>query len=538
MPLAAADLNALRAAEAKLRAQMREQSGLSKLGPGAVELAAFMDATTSFLLVKAPGAVGLKALAGSGGRLAAPLVGLPSPGENLIGTYAMTTVLFNSLIADRSGHLAGTQDPTEKCPCSKSVTLDPTTDEVTVNGNKGTITTTMSATAMVNGSKVSVDIKIKVEGEVRDAKTGAVLFKIASESTGHADGDACPDASGVANASMAFTGNDDNFDATGARTGSSAINFSGRIRMRVDDNAKLAGVDITPTGGGVLGAELIRLAAQSAAPEFEKAWRSGMCIEVLVDPATKDVEAESVTSITAKVKHKIEGNELDKPVEAKLSSGVKSIDPSGSKVKSPATFKYTAGPESGDQGTVGFESVSNRGIGRKGGVYTVTGGWTVSSTGTSVEDFQGGVVANNFSVSITDMKIKADKDGTLSGTGTITFSGEVSTGAGICRGHFEQTIPFKPRGTLVGTGPTAVLRMVIDAPSTDKIVNLTCILPTGATSVVPLGTSGYSERYGEALGEIELPADGGTKTFSRTKAIGGVMNVATNSTFTVVKAKK
>jgi hypothetical protein len=309
--------------------------------------------------------------------------------------------------------------------------------------------------------------------------------------------------------------------------------------MRVDDSAKLAAVEISPTGQtGVLGAQLIRLAAQSAAPAFEQGWRSGMCIEVLVDPATKDVEAESVTTITAKVKHKIEGNELDKPVEAKLSSGVKSIEPSGTKVKAPATFKYTAGPESGDQGTVSFESISNRGIGHKGGVYTVAGGWTVTSTGTSVEDFQGGVVANSFSVSITDMKIKATKDGSLTGTGTITFSGEVSTGAGICRGHFEQSIPFTPRGTLVGTGPTAVLRMVIDAPSTDKTVILTCIIPGGATATVPLGTSGYSERYGEALGEIELPADGGTRTITRTKAIGGVVNVATNSTFTVVKAKK
>jgi hypothetical protein len=80
--------------------------------------------------------------------------------------------------------------------------------------------------------------------------------------------------------------------------------------------------------------------------------------------------------------------------------------------------------------------------------------------------------------------------------------------------------------------------MVIDAPSTDKTVILTCIIPGGATATVPLGTSGYSERYGEALGEIELPADGGTRTITRTKAIGGVVNVATNSTFTVVKAKK
>jgi hypothetical protein len=539
MPLAAADLGALRAAEAKLRADMREKAGLARLGAAGAELATFMDRTASFLLVQAPRAAGLKARASSGGRVAAPLVGLPSPGDTLIGTYAMTTVLFAGLIGDRPTTLAGTQDPNEKCPCTKSVNLDPTKDEVTVDGNKGTITTTMTATVMVSGSRVSVDLKMRIEGEVRDAKTGAVLFKIASESTGHADGDACPDATGVANASMSFTGSDDHFDGAGAKTGSSATSFGGQIRMRVDDSAKLAGVEVTASGQtGVFGAELIRQAALTAAPAFEKGWRSGMCIEVIVDPKSGDVEPDSETTVTAKVKHKIEGNELDKPVEAKLSSGVKSIDPSGSKVKSPATFKYKAGAESGDKGSVSFDSVSNRGIGHASVTYAVAGGWVISSNGTSDENFQG-VVSNTLNVSIKDLKIKAEKGGALNGSGTMFLSGVVTSGAGICIGQLDQQLPITATGTVVGTGATAMLRLTLNTPAPAGVqVFMVCTVPGGGTYSQFIGAEGHSDRYGEAMGAFELPADGGTANINRTAAIGGLMNVAATGRFTVVKAKK
>ncbi|MDQ3097718.1 MAG: hypothetical protein M3Q61_06085 [Chloroflexota bacterium] len=520
IPLPEGDhVETFRKAEAQLRMESREKAGLSKLGPGALEFAGLMDRTASFLLTQLPARLSkLARSGGSGGRLAVPLGDLPAPGVPIFGTYLMTSVLFSELIGhgeDKKG----------------TATLDPTTDEVTVAGSKGSITTTTTATVAISGSKVSLDITMKVEGEVRDAVSGALLYKVSNEATGHADGDACPDPSGAAVVQMSFTGKEDYFDASGAKTGSKVSEgFGGELRIKADENAKLAGIDLTPKGQG---AELmLRMAANSTAPPVEKYWRSGKCIEVLVDPKGGEVDRESVTSVTAKVKHKIEGNELDKPVEAKLTSGVKSIEPAGSRQKAPAKFQFTAGSDAGDQGGVSFESVSNRGIGRTSVTFTVGGGWTISSSGTSSENFQG-VVANDFKVSVTDLKVTAGKDNALSGTGTLTLSGVVTSG-GFCRGEIDQTTKVTATGTLVGTGPTAVLRLSLASPAVPGvIVNMTC-----GGQVTALGAEGHTDRYGLALGQIELPADGGSKTISRAASLGGTMNVTATGTFTVARPKR
>ena len=513
-----------REAEAKLRQEGREKAGLSKLGPGAPALVAFMDRTASFQLVQLPGKVkAQQAARGPGGRLAAPLAGLPPDGAPVFATYLMTTVFFNELVA---------QAASEKSSASKTATLAPDTDEVTVSGNKGTITTTTTATVTLDRSKVSLDIKMKVAGEVRDAVTGAVLYKVSAEATGHADGDACPDASGTARARMQFTGKEDQFDAAGAQTGSSVSEaFGGEIRFKVDDNAKLAGVEVSPNGQG---AEImLRLAATTAGPTFEKVWRSGTCVEVLVDPKGGEVESGSVTDVTAKVRHKIEGNELDKPVEAKLTSGVKTIDPSGSKVKSPAKFRFTAGSDAGDAGGVAFESVSNRGIGQTSVTFTVGGGWTISSTGTLKEDFGEGTFSGNFRVSMKELKVTAGKDGALTGSGTLSLSGTIGS-LGDCSGPIEQTANVTASGTVVGTGPGAVLRLKLSTPATPGVTfKLSCLgLP-----LVELISEAHTDRFGVALGEFELPADGGTKAVRGTATFGEISFTA-SANFTVARAKK
>ena len=548
MPLSRGDtVPAFRDAEAAFRRDGRDKAELAKVGPGALELAGLMDGTASFLLAQLPAKLKvLKALkawtppgeyvtparaiaSGLAGRLAAPILDLSPPGAPVFGTYLMTTVLFNELITH------GNEGQEGECPCSKTATVPASTDEVSVGGNTGTITTTTTATVTANGSKLSLDLTVKMSGEVRDAVTGAVLYKIANEATGHADGDACPDATGTARAHLAFGGREDYFTATGARSGSGVSeSLTGEVRIKVDDNAQIAGVDITSTGGGDL---LIQLAATSAAPQFEKAWRSGLCIAVLVSPDGGEFDKDSVTTVTAKVKHKIEGNELDKPVEATL-EGVKSIDPAGAKQKAPATFRYTAGPKDGDRGTVLFKSVSNRGIGQVSKTFTVAGGWTISSVGSSNEGFQG-IVSNMLKVSIADLKVSAGKDNVLSGSGTITLTGPITASAGplgVCRGDLDQTIPFTASGVLVGTGPGALLRLTLytAAPPSGGTTLVTC----PGTVSAPIPNSGYSDRYGETLGQFDLPADGGTTTISRTAAIGGIMNVAATGTFTVVRPKR
>ncbi|MDQ2952394.1 MAG: hypothetical protein M3R54_09040 [Chloroflexota bacterium] len=536
MPLAAYDPAAFRAAEAALWHNGRVKTGLANLGPGAMAFAEMMDGTASFLISKLPAR--MKTAGTAGGRVAAPLQGVPTPGDIIVGTFAMTTVAFIGLIESRSSAARNVESfSKEQCPCSIERTFDPTKDEVTVEGNKGTIFTTFSAKVTVSGSKLSMDLKLKVEGEVRDAKTGALLYKISNEATGHADGDSCPDTSGVVTATFTFGGHEDYFDATGAKTASDAFDdFGGQLRVKADDNAKLAGVEIHPAGDK--SGFMLELAARGTAPAFEKAWRSGLCIEVVVDPRFKDVEAGSVTTITARVRQKFERNDLDKPVEAKLTSGVKAIEPAGQKQKAPATFRYTAGGESGDFGTVDFESASNRGLGSTNAGYTVAGGWTISGPGESHENVQD-IATGELTITISDLKITADKDGALRGRGTMRLTGEITSGGGICRADLDQTAPITATGTLVGEAATGVLKLALQTPAQPGVkMTVLCQVGDGPVVSTQLGGEGYADRYGQALGTFELPASGGTKAVSRTEAIGGVVSVVASATLTVVKAKK
>ena len=91
----------------------------------------------------------------------------------------------------------------------------------------------------------------------------------------------------------------------------------------------------------------------------------------------------------------------------------------------------------------------------------------------------------------------------------------------------------------MGTGPGAVLRLALFTPAMPGVmVNVTCTPPFGGQVTVPVGAEGHTDRYGEALGQIELPADGGSKTISRTATIGGIMNVTATGTFTMARLKR
>jgi hypothetical protein len=538
-PLAAADPEAFRVAEAALRRDGRTRAGLAQLGPGAFKLAEFMDRTASFALtqlrlklkVQMPGPF-VAGSAGSGGRLAAPLTDLAGVGA-VFGAYLMTTQAFDGFIElGDSGKRTG-GDNVPKCPCTETIVDRPFVDEVSVDGNPGLITTTMSATVTASGSKVSIDLVVKVGAEVRDA-SGALLYKISNEGTGHADGDGCPDASGTAHAHMLFGGHEDYFNAAGTKTGSGVSeSFGGEMRIRVDDNAKIAGVDISPVGQG--GEFMMRLAAQSAAPMFEKVWRSGTCIALLVSPDGGDVEKDSDTTVTVKVKHIQEGNELDKLVEAKL-TGVKSLEPT-TKQKGPATFHYKAGSADGDKGSISFESVSNRGIGRLSSTFSVGGDWLVSSTGGMTETVTETGSVTSVQVRFKDVKVTAQKDSgpngvgkVLRGTGQITITGSLKARMfdTACSAPIDRTFAFD----LVGVVNGSVMKLRINAPNPPGAsIELSC---DGVAINIP--KSGEGDFYGSTLGDMVVPSEGAVTSFDRS-AVYGLAQVKATAIITVVRPK-
>jgi hypothetical protein len=442
----------LGAAEVKLRNDDRSRAGLVNLGAGASELAGLMDTSASKALqaevARTQAVIGGQTSEAPGGRL----VSDTTAGTAIFAPWTMTTLVYEGLmdngvsntriLDDRDtlgpscvpgfGTCAGDQTPA-RLPSedsgTESGTSGPTDEKVTVGGNQGVITTTTTSTVAFDGSKVSIDIEVKVSGEIHDAN-GTTVYRVDSTGKGHIDGDACPDASGIATAHVSFTASESY--VSGGSTSGLEEDFSADVRIRADDDANLAGVEIIAkahetSSGGVLSAgggesELLAhelnagatfklpndpvagfgalessnetadsteatnlilgmgifsvLPAKVAAKAAETAWRSGMCVRVSPKPKGGNVAHDSTTDVRVIVRQRYEDVELDKPVTASLDAGPKSIAPAGQALPAPATFTYTAGPKAGDTGVVTFKSVSNRGIGKTSVTFQVESGWT------------------------------------------------------------------------------------------------------------------------------------------------------------------
>ena len=108
-----------------------------------------------------------------------------------------------------------------------------------------------------------------------------------------------------------------------------------------------------------------RLAAFGAMTQAEDKWTTGYCLAIAVPEITgssKQVDPGSETPFTAVVSHKFETTQLHVPVTATLASGTVSVTPSGTKVPSPASFRYTAPGELDKTAAVLLETRSKRGI--------------------------------------------------------------------------------------------------------------------------------------------------------------------------------
>jgi hypothetical protein len=345
----------------------------------------------------------------------------PPPGMSLMGPWAASMIIVDSPSSwDRA--------------YSDSHHTD---DEIVLGPNKGTLKTDTTINVTPSGSRLVVDVQLKQTGEVNDAN-GRLVFRINGTGHAHVDIQGCPDGQGLAPASLEFSSSEDYFVSSDAgRSGHSwQQDDTADARIFADDEANLdhvssdvktdkavkggtraagagqseltdytidAGETLTlgPDGNGQSGAgtfnahnvtkadvndayraaeQFLGIALWTSGKAAEKFWRSGKCIDVVVDPAGGDVAANSTTSVTVKVRHKFENNELDKPVEATM-TGVKSIEPAGQRQPAPATFTYTAGAKPADKADVTFKSVSNRGIGQTTVTFTVGGGWKTESNG-------------------------------------------------------------------------------------------------------------------------------------------------------------
>ncbi|MEX2546995.1 MAG: hypothetical protein WD830_04310 [Chloroflexota bacterium] len=375
------------------------------------------------------------------------------------------------------------------------------TRTTTTGDDVATVTVNMKGTITSTGSRVVAEFTFDLTGNVSNSVSGATA-QMTGSATAHVEIDGCPDAGGSSKGKMSLTskesvsGQHDGGDGTASWT----RDLSGDFDIAVDDEANTSGVtmevqanesvvetnrepgeDEPETEGHELGgtfnvayssgpgltglapvgeasgdvsherdatrahlialvrsaAYAISVAAFSLGRDAERFWRDGKCIEVIVAPAGGDVDANSKTDVVAKVKHRFEGNELTKPVEATL-AGVKTIDPVNKKQPAPATSIYTAGPNADDKGDITFESVSNRGIGKKSVTFTVKpGAWTtnaVSPTGAITGTKCGGIAGDWTFVAVQDLS-------PLSITTTVVVTIDETTLEGTFNFHKDQIAP-------------------------------------------------------------------------------------------------
>ncbi len=422
----AGDFNlALTASEDADRARARDQAGFAReIGPGWEALSTAADEATdaAALAMAAEFAIDIP-----GARRNAHFASVVAPDRvdpsQPASAAAALALLGAALAASQALGLGSLPDATVSE--STTTTRGDSVATVTVNG---------TGSATVTGSRVVADFSFDLAGTVSSIATGATAHMTGS-ATAHIEIDGCPDANGSSKGKVTLSStesasegvgwtrdlsgdfdiavddeanisqltvdaqaqesvepsNQDGEESDGHELGiethvefSAGPGFSGMthnadaLTLEITDEENAERADLTPLFTSALtsvvaGAHILGQAA-------ERYWRDGKCIEVIVAPAGGDVDANSTTDVVVKVKHRIEGNELTKPVEATL-AGVKTIDPEGQKQPAPATFIYTAGPQPDDKGDVEFKSVSNRGIGKKSVTFTVKStGWTTTAT--------------------------------------------------------------------------------------------------------------------------------------------------------------
>ncbi len=406
------------------------------------------------------------------------------------------------------------------------------TETKTDGDEVATQTIKMKGKVVSTGSRVVADFTFELTGEVVNKVTGATA-RMRGTATAHVEIDGCPDANGSSKGRMSLSSNEDVFGPKGGGSGAGwTRELTGEFDIAVDDNASISGLVLDAdakesvkggtrehelgvkghweysSGEGFTGltnregtstgevthekdataddlAPLFKSAAYAVSAaavilgsKAEKFWRNGKCVEVIVDPEGGDVDPDSITDVIAKVRHKFEGNELDKPVEATL-VGVKAIDPAGEKQPAPATVGFTAGSKNGDVGEVTFKTVSNRGIGEKTVKFTVRSGWIIGRESSPVfgkkcDGLGGKWVINQKSTGVGDASgvwVVTIDEKTLRGTYTVDLfatSGDSSVRQQVTGGTASLIVEADGSVTMTLTGGQVVI--TVTTPDETRIV--------------------------------------------------------------------
>jgi len=427
--------------------EMAEWSGLEEaLGGPAATSAAFASHDLFYATltnaVAAPPTLGFRRGQADG----------PSISEGLFGGFMLVSLGSKAAVRASNDGTTGTATP------SKGFTMTATEDSVEmavdvtheadglttrlrtnvkilpcpdVNG-EFTVEATVDVSASAGGKQQNGKLDVKVTGQLND---NAELASSSSDFRLKRDG---LDMGSFVDSSVSLAS-----DGT-ASTKLNGFNwFVGDVRANFADNTTLASIF------GLL----IQLFVLDAAKE---GYMSGRCVEIGygVSPGTTGLQPGSSATITARPRGKRDGVATGGTVQALLSAGAKSVDPSSTPIPVDAEFEYGAPDEPNKTGTVSLEARSKRGLGRvditfdtnQTAAYQVVGGLDDWQTNTPVCDITKpfvltGILTMNFSGGL---------------AGTYEYSDGPFGAAGT--GTYEISLPNGPdqAGTMTGTGEGSV----------------------------------------------------------------------------------
>jgi hypothetical protein len=392
----------------------------------------------------------------------------------------------------------------------------------------GTVVATATTSATVDAAGNGLSYRVVADAEDRAVATVNSRANIASivhtgSMSRHATGDRAVFASageGIAESHLVGTTSWTS-DASGTATGPASVD------IQVADGANEADIR-----AWALTRALAAALTDTAVTAGPRVWRDGKrCLELKADPPGKEVEQGSETEITVTIHHTAYDDEIERDVTAML-EGTEEIDPLDSPVRAPAPFTYTATDEPEGEGTVTFESVSNRGVAKElPETYRVVPRLRLDIHGTVT--FKQGPVTAKGTLTHRDLIVRLvpgptpeDPPGvTVEGDGTLKATAR-SPG---CSGSGSKTFPVDDgvdaSARLTGTPEDRKLAILVRPVRRDDQIRLRIRCERGSVTV-RLKLSSFWPTLSES--NALLPLSGGT-----VRAQGSVQGARYDITFTL-----
>jgi hypothetical protein len=390
----------------------------------------------------------------------------------------------------------------------------------------GTVVATATTSASVDAAGNGLGYRVVAEADDRAVATVNAQANVASVAhTGsmsrHATGDRAVFAVGGEGSAESHLEGSTSWTSDGAGTAGPSS-----VEVQVAEGANE--VDVR---AWVLTRALAATLTDTAIKAATRVWRGGRCLELKADPPGKEVDPGSETEIEVTIVQTAHDDEVEREVTASL-AGTEKVEPLDSPLMAPGPFTYTATSEAEGEGTITFESVSDRGIAKElTETYTVSQRLVLDAEGSLTIELGGMAWRNTYRAR--GLRVVMIPGETPDASPRVSIEGEISLrgrvrgllGQADCTGSFRTMARVDPgpdvSAQLVGEGDDRRLSVHLWTSEPDATIDfpLRCRFPTGPTRVPYSILVRDTWPIWSGLGTpVELPLTGGSA--SDTKRAG------------------